>query len=606
MRLLLLFSLCLSALTAVQGQFITHGPVMGGATDSSIRFYIRTDSARSFEIELDSTATFSSPLIFSNSTQTGLDNSVITNINGLQADTKYYYRVRFGTQLDTVKTGHFHSFPTEGQPAHFTFVAGSCQETANMKVYDVIPTYNPLFMLHLGDFTYPSYQLPSSYPSDGSMIALSYQRRYEELVMKDRLLPYTPLVYMPDDDDNWGISRNYHISTGYTGSTGAINNFFITDTISQIERNNCLRGYRNFFPGYATVDTTEGHYHSFKVGSCEFFVLDTRSMADPLFEAFRIDTSSGNWVFDPPVGHSIIGQNQMNWLLNGLSNSTAKWKFIVSGVPINPKIDFLIQVGLFAQQFVFTVGGETGTGFRLAVSFAGYWAGFPNDIQLLRNHIQNNSIEGVLFISGDTHHNVMDDGTNSMYPELNASGLSVTTTELAYQINQYSQVLGVQSVTDSLWNGGGNGLHNTNFKNAFGKVEVFGVDSVQYCVVDEDDVALSCMMIYADGSVNNPLGIDNAFPINQAKGLPANLKIYPNPNKGEFNIALNGLEIGDYQLELVGISGQLVYQKKLAVITPNHQESIAVPEEITNGSYFVIIKHKNGNVVAAQSIQIVH
>ena len=605
MRYLLILSLCCWSISASFAQYITHGPVMGGVTDNSIRFYLRTDSVRNFTIELDTSLSFSSPNSYNNSTQLNLDKSVITDITGLMADTKYYYRVRFGSQIDTVKTGYFRTFPTEGQPAHFTFVAGSCQETANMKVYDVMPTYDPLFMIHMGDFTYPSYQLPNSYPSDYSMVELSYQRRYEELVMKDKLLPYVPLVYMPDDDDNWGISRRYHISAGYTGSTGSVNNFFVTDTISQLERDNCLRGYRSFFPGYTTVDTTEGHYHSFKVGNSEFFVIDARSMADPLFNAFRLDTASNNWVFDPPAGHSIIGQNQMNWLLNGLSNSTAKWKFIVSGVPINPKINFLIEVGLFAQQFIFTISGQNGSGFRLAISFAGYWAGFPEDIQLLKNHIQNNNIEGVLFISGDTHHNVMDDGKNSLFPELNASGLSVTSTELAYQINQYAQTLGIQTVTDSLWNGGGNGLYNTNFNNAFGKVEVFGEDSVQYCIIDEDNATLSCMMIYADGSVSNPLGIDRANPLTHQALLPMDINIFPNPNNGSFNLVLDRItDIMDYQLEIINISGQLIYQKTLNIRAEQHNENIIIPEAVVTGAYFLIIKNKKGLPVAAKNIQI--
>jgi hypothetical protein len=587
---------------AVFSQYITHGPIMGAVTDTGIRFFVRTDTVRSYSIEIDTDSLFSTPQSFTNTSDVLFDNSAITNISGLQADTKYYYRLIFGATAD-LKKGSFRTYPTQGLPANFTFVTGSCQETANMKVYDVIPTYNPLFMIHTGDFTYPSYQLPSSYPSVWSSIPLSYQKRYEELVMKDKLFPFTPLVYMPDDDDNFGASRTNHVRTSHTGSGSTANSFFIIDTILPIERENCLKGYRYFFPGYQTVDTTEGHYHSFKVANSEFFVLDTRSMADPHHLAYRRDSVTNRWVFEPSPTHSIIGTNQRNWLLNSLSNSTAQWKFIVSGVPFNPKIRKIIEAGLIVQNIVFNIGGESGTGLRLSASFAGYWGGYPNDIQALTSHIANNNITGVLMISGDTHHNVMDDGTNSVYPELNASGLSVTTTELAYQIAQYVPFLGQPPVVDSLWNGGGNGLRNTNFLNAFGKVDVYGSDSVRYCVIDEDNLALSCMTIYADGTVYNPTSITR-IPNNPLKEK-GSILVFPNPNKGEFSVKLSGFEkSGNFTLAVIDISGKILKEEEIFINSVNEQIiNMRLGNGISNGSYYAVLRDEKGAIVAVHSLQ---
>lgn len=583
-------------------QYITHGPVMGGLSDNSIRIYLRTDSVRSFDLEIDTDSFFSAPLIISNITASDLDSSVITDVSGLMSNTKYYYRVLFNGIPDP-KKGSFKTLPSEGQPASFSFVAGSCQETANMKVFDVIPTHNPLFMLHLGDYTYPSYQLPSSYPSQWFTIPWSYRNRYTEDVMKDKVLPFIPLVYMPDDDDNFGISRTHHVRTAHTGSGSNAVSYFIIDTILPIERENCLRGYRLFFPGYPTVDSTEGHYHSFKVANCEFFVLDTRSMADPHFKAYRIDSVSGRWVFDPPASHSILGQNQRNWLLNGLSNSTADWKFIVSGVPFNPKIRKIIEAGLIVQNIVFSIGGETGTGLRLSASFAGYWGGYPSDIDALVSHISTNNINGVLVISGDTHHNVMDDGTNSVYPELNASGMSVTTTELAYQIAQYSPILGQPPVVDSLWNAGGNGLFNSNFLNAFGKVEVFGQDSVKYCIIDEDNQTLSCMTIFADGSVYNPTSVRNLQAFNVAEH--PSMLIYPNPNKGEFQVKLSGFEQAvNCSFAVIDINGKLIAEKSVYLSGAAEEIfSFEIGIDIPKASYFAVLRDEKGAIIAIKTFQ---
>jgi len=595
-----LLILCFSAASAF-AQFITHGPVLGGMRNDGLRMFIRTNTLAPFTVEIDSDSLFGAPMAFPAAAVEGLDSSVIVEINGLNAFTKYHYRVLFNS-LPDIKKGSFKTFPAPGQPAHFAFVTGSCQETANMKVYDAIPTHEPLFMVHTGDYTYPSYQLPNSYPSQWYSIPWSYRRRYEEQVMKDKVIPYFPLVYMPDDDDNYGGSRTHHVSPAYSWNGNTIVNYFNVDSIYPVERENCLRGYRLFFPGYATVDTTEGHYHRFRVGNAEFFVLDCRSMAEPTFKAYRQDTSN-LWVFEPPAGHSILGTNQRNWLLNGLLNSTADWKFIVSGVPFNPKVSRIIQAGLQIQDMEFLIAGETGTGLRLSASFAGYWGGYPEDVQALTSHVKNNNIKGVLMISGDTHHNVIDDGTNSVFPELNASGLSVTTTELAYQISQYAALLGQPPVRDSLWNGGGNGLGNTNFKNAFGKVEVFGSDSVEYCVIDEDNVPISCITIYSDGTVYNPSSIYEAANPDAAEKLE--LLVYPSPNAGEFKVRIKSFEqYAEAELSILDNRGKTLLTRPL-ILNKNEGQtlSLSLGKELGAGVYYAVVRKKNVGVLGISGFQ---
>lgn len=590
----LLFGL---AAVPAMAQYISHGPVVGGVTDTSARMYIRTYMAQACVIELDEDSNFGSPLSFSTATLEALDSSYITDLTGLAADQLYHYRVLFGGNADTL-TGSFRTFPQVGQPAHFTFVTGSCQETPNMKVFDVMPTYNPLFLMHTGDFTYPSYQQDNTYPVEWQAIELSYRRRYQEVVMKE-MLRQVPIAYMPDDDDNWGSNRDYTYSTGYYThpTTGKPVNYFSFDTISPIGRENCLRGYRTFFPGYPTADTTEGHYHSFKVGNCEFFVVDVRSVSDVPSDAYVYDSVANYWSFQPQAQHSILGDNQMNWLLNGLSQSTAHWKFIVSGVPFNPNIRRLIDVGLTLQETPFSISGQSGTGFRLSTSFAGYWAGYPDDIQQVLDHIAGNNIERVLVVSGDTHHNVMDDGTNARLPELNASGLSVTSTELAYTIDLYSLILGQPSVKDSLWNAGGNGLYNMNFLNAFGKVEVFGTDSVELCVIDENNVELSCFTLYSDGSVNNPWL--NYTPVRFTPNKVRGFELVPNPNDGHCTAQLTGLVAGNKHTLLVSdVAGRTLHQITFVPLQTEHSIQLDLPQ-LSSGNYLISVQNEK-EIVARQ------
>ena len=453
---------------------------------------MRTTSVQAFTLEYSTDSLFSSFNTWSDATDSLLDYSKIVTLSDLQSNTNYYFRFRFDSQIDS-RIGSCRTFPTEGSKTFLKFTTGSCQETANMKVFDVMKAHRPNLFIHTGDFTYPSYQLDNSYPAVYSQVQKSWRRKYNENRTKEMLWS-VPIDYINDDDDGWGSAKYKNTYYTFDSINGHLVNFILTDSIPEIHRTNVKKAYVEYFPGYELPDTSVALYHSFKVGNCEFFFLDTRNDKDAEADAFVYNPDSNLWSFVPDTGHRIISQAQMDWLKTGLLQSAADWKFIVGGVPFNKSMRRLIEIGIRLQSYTFQLSsqGINSTGMHLALAFAGYWPGYPTSQTELLDFIENNHLHDVLFISGDTHHNVMDDGTNSGIPEINASGLSVTNTSLAYYLNLYAPVFGQPSLQDSLWNQGGNGLGNMNFKNAFGEIQVFGSDSVQLCVIDEDDIALSC------------------------------------------------------------------------------------------------------------------
>lgn len=577
---LILFLMCVRA----SAQFVSHGPVMGGVGPDSIRIYVRTHTPMAFSLQYSTQPNFASPQTINDSTRTWRDNSTIVSLTGLQPATRYYFRFAFNGNFD-VRKGSFKTPPATGTPGHFVFAAGSCHETSNMEVFTHIPSHHPDMFIHMGDFTYPSYQQGSDYPGVFSEVELAYRRRYREVNL-DTMLFNVPIDYINDDDDGFGPSAD-----GWYGWTGdSINGVFVNQMVSEPVtmqmKTNCTNGYLRFFPGYTPVDTTGGGlYHKFSYGNCDFFFLDTRNLANSPAQAFHYDSTGNYWTFAPSPQHSIVGDAQMQWLLNELQNSTAQWKFLVGGVPFNPRIRRLIDVGMMLQNFVTTIAGQYGSGMRLAVSFSGYWAGYPNDIQQLLGAIQANEIKNVVFVSGDTHHNVMDNGANSSIPELNASGLSVTSTELAYQLNSVSQMLGYGSIRDSLWNEGGNGIGNENFKNGFGKIEVFGNDSLKLCVIDEDNTELSCFTIkpgYVPGffSQDEPAGTS-------VQGI---VRLYPNPADNQLTVEL------DAQVDLKGIrtvfvmdvSGKVV-RKFSPTLFGNTTQAVLPLDNLVSGTYFLCV-----------------
>lgn len=497
---LLAILLCFS--WGLQAQMITQGPAIGGVTDSSARMYLRTPEPATYSVKLCLDTNFLETTVFSANSRDSLDYSAIVDLRHLQPDTRYYYQIFVNGIQDTIE-GHFRTYPAAGSRGDFTFVTGSCQETENMKVFDVMPTHNPYFLLHTGDYTYPDYQIRPDYSADYETVAYSYQKRYDEKVMK-QMLHHVPIDYIYDDNDYVGGSGGKYMkndNTQYSKLGFGAHSEFLVDSFPYFWRANCIKGYTEFFPGYEMVDTSLGIYHSFTFGNAEFFFLD-RCSNKPHSNgyAFRRDEKTGKWVFDPPEDHVLYGKEQMDWLKEGLRNSTADWKFIVSGVPFNKNVRLLIEAGIKYQDF----GWEGNTGMRVASGFAHYWAGHPAELYDFLDFLETENIKDVIAISGDTHHNLMDDGRNAGIPEMNASGLSVTGTELGLAINVLGKLTGFYKARKEVWNQGGNGIGNTNMKNAFGKVRIVENQYVEMSIVDEDNMVLTCFRVYHSTNPNTP------------------------------------------------------------------------------------------------------
>lgn len=104
-------------------------------------------------------------------------------------------------------------------------------------------------------------------------------------------------------------------------------------------------------------------WRSFRFGdTAEVFVLDCRGERQPSKELY-------------------ISQEQMNWLKEGLSRSTAAWKLVLNSVPIT----------------------QMPAVYQFPEMLKDRWEGFPAQREELLDHITDNEMTGVLFLSGDLH-----------------------------------------------------------------------------------------------------------------------------------------------------------------------------------------------------------
>jgi len=475
----------------VVAQNITHGPVMGAVTSSSCKVYLRTVSPAQVSVTCHPYAVSNNFHIRFGETTTQSDNSVVIQLTDLNPDTKYIFKIEVNGKYDTTR-GSFKTFPKEGAKGDFTFVTGSCQETENMKVFEAMPKNDPYFLMHTGDFTYPDYMIARNYAATQEGIDSSYRRRYNEKVMK-QMLYNVPIDYIYDDDDYVGASAGRYCTNDLVSKRehGKITYTMPADTFPPLWRSNVIKGYADYFPHYDLPDTSEGIFHSFKSGNAEFFVIDRNSCKDPPDgDVFKYNAKRHRWYFAPDSSIALFGKKQMDWLKTAIKNSDADWKFIVSGVPLNGACEKLIQAGVKIQKLHY----KEWYGFHLASGFGHYWAGFPYERNDFLNFVKQNNIKNIMVISGDTHHCVMDDGTNAGFPEMNASGLSVSTTELAKYIKLIGNGFGLYRFK-RIWNQGGIGITTKECKNGFGKVRIVGSDYVELSIVDEDNKTISSFKV---------------------------------------------------------------------------------------------------------------
>jgi hypothetical protein len=105
--------------------------------------------------------------------------------------------------------------------------------------------------------------------------------------------------------------------------------------------------------------------------------------ADRVYRSLRWGTAVELFALDcraDRIDGRYVGAQQMQWLKEGLQNSPARFKVLLNSVPI---IDFSGWIG--------------------GISADDRWQGYPEDRTELLAFLDDEAIEGVLFVSGDMH-----------------------------------------------------------------------------------------------------------------------------------------------------------------------------------------------------------
>jgi alkaline phosphatase D len=322
----------------------------------SARIWLGTDQEDPVAVAVSIPGSKAPERYFKGQTRVELGFSCVLEVTDLEPGTTYSYRVFIdepsgyaSSKAYTLKTQELWQFRKEAPD--FTMAIGSCafiNESAydrpgdpyggDYQIFDTITKKKPDLMLWLGDNIYLREADLDSYHS------ILHRYRHTRSVKEiQNLMRFCPNIAIWDDHD-----------FGPNDANG-----------SYIHKDWTLNAFKNFWPnpsfGLGTSPAELGTTSQMQFSDVEIFLLDNR------FHRTSKDSIAGN-------SPTILGETQLNWLLQALKQSQAPFKLIA-------------------------VGGQFLNSEAVFENFANY----PKERDLIIREIERLDIRGVVFLTGDRH-----------------------------------------------------------------------------------------------------------------------------------------------------------------------------------------------------------
>ncbi len=379
-----------------------HGVASGDPTSTSVMIWTRvsTDSLQAHVEWQVATDTSMTDIVASGTTVTDgeSDFTVKVDVTGLSPYTTYYYEFRSHGNFSL--RGRTKTAP-DGDVDALRFGVVSCSNFAHgyFHVYDKLVDRNDIdAIIHLGDYLYEygngEYGDVRELEPTNEIITLSdYRMRhsYYKLDEKLRRLHQQYAIIATWDD---------HESANDAWFGGAENHE--SDEGDWFERkSNAIQSYHEWMP-FRTPDVTDQEriYRKLEYGNMmDLFMLDTRLVG-------REEQDGAN---NTDADRTLLGQNQKDWLKNGLQGSTAKWQVVGQQVMMAPLEIF--GSGLNADQ----------------------WDGYRAERDELWNWVINENVPNMVVLTGDIHTSWANDLPMSGYDEdtgANSAGVEFVVTSV--------------------------------------------------------------------------------------------------------------------------------------------------------------------------------
>jgi len=592
-----------------------HGVASGDPLPDAVVIWTRITPTADQPIDVDwemATDTAFANIIASGMYTTDIDRdyTVKLDVAGLNAATTYYYR--FSALGGTSITGRTRTAPA-GNSEHLKFAVASCNnyQSGYFSAFGRLAERNDIdAVLHLGDFIYEyqtggygyTEEVGRGHQPDHEILGLSdYRIRYSYYRLDDdlrRAMQQHPFILIWDDhevaNDAWLNGANNH-----------------TDNEGDYADRKSAATQALFEWVPIRDNATQTVYRSFSYGNmADVIMLDTRHEA----RAEQVDTLEDPTLTDPD--RYLLGPEQMQWFKDGLTNSTATWKVVGNQI-------------VFAQLFVEELDAAFFDGARHL--FLDTWYGYPTKREEVINHIVDNDIDNIVFLTGDVHISLSFDVSTAprdtlVYnAESGMGSIAVEAVTPSISSDNYDELFGagVASVLASVF-------PQYNPHNKFIEVIQHG-----YIVLDLTDEKAQMDYYYLDNGMATPNSTESFFtgfytnvnenylnptdtpaPPKATQQIPAPdptadmtisttipnadillLSVYPNPYYASVTLHYALAQTQNVRIALYDATGKLV--KTLhndRQIAGNYDLRFAA-SDLASGMYFLHLNTENGGVV---------
>jgi len=490
------------------------------------------------------------------------DFTVKVDASGLQPNTWYYYQFEEGGRKSLI--GRTRTLPVgDVDSLRFGIVSCSSYEDGFFNAYNNLVQRNDIdAIIHLGDYIY-EYGVGGS----ASVVGGRFNQPENEIIsLSDYRTRYS--LYRLDKDLMW-LHQNYpfiavwddHEIANNTWEFGAENHTEGDEGAFLDRKSVASKAYEEWLPK-RLLDPANNQkiFRQFQWGNLiNLFAIDSRS--------FGRDIQVG--ASDPitnDTSRTMLGEEQLDWLLTGLEESSAKWNVLANQVMMAP-LQALGQVVNTDQ-----------------------WDGYPAERNKIYSTILNNNIPNFVVLTGDIHTSWSNDLPNS---------------DGSYDENTGQGSVGVEFVGTSVTSGsaplsipGGTALIS-----AFNPhIKYVDFSKKGYMILDVNKTRTQCDHVYVStvtdtvytatpstffytldgerwlregnqasiGNINPPLsprpGQPEPSAINEAK--PVLLGAFPNPFAEKFVLQYYTSKACPVSIQLLDINGRML-------LTESHQLSQA-------------------------------
>jgi alkaline phosphatase D len=427
---------------------ITHGIASGDVTDQSAIIWSRiNDQPAQMNVQYDTNANFTNPLSKTARANSTTDFTAHAKLDRLKPDTQYYYRVWFtGSDIDNnnnsetssdlsaipdiadqVEIGTFRTAPSANMTSNssaISFIWGAdlggqnyCRNAneGGYSIFKSMLSLNADFFIANGDMIYADGACPAQGPifnnstNNQTITWTNIPGDFKSLadpsvdwnnVTEVRSLFLEHWKYNRNDTYFKEFLRNVSMYSQWDdheiindfGSKWPYWNLFSVDREGYP---NLVKEGTNAFLYYSPLDSNSNKDNNYTVNDSNKRIFRSFNWGKDL-DLFIIDARSyrsQNHIADAPDSNkTLLGDEQLQWLRQELSNSNATWKVISSDVPIS------IPTGSNAS-----ILGRDGWANGNETSNYSYYTGFERELTDLFKLIDEQNIKNVIFITTDVH-----------------------------------------------------------------------------------------------------------------------------------------------------------------------------------------------------------